>query len=299
MPSCKKLVTTQWVAIAIAMGSLATGRANADTEFSSHTVEAYGSTGMCAGDALTNANEDDDAFDNGFSTYDQQEHWSDAAVDGRDFADSVSFGWGDDDVDPYGTDWADVIFFSGHADSSCTSGSERSYLLMGDDVDGCNMNIAHASGGSRHATWGGTTAGEDAQVLVTFACETTQYCVYTAGAYDALSDSTGQFNLLNGFHGWVAEVSGYQSDLGSYSSDATNNYMGDAWLDWMYDPSVNGSGNDNCPSSIGYGANASERDDFFTYAGWLDFHDNGARTGTGFYKLCSCDPVGGATLPSC
>jgi len=287
------------VAVATAIGCMANGRANAEYEYVAHTVEDYDAYGMCAGSPLSNPHQDAGYFDNGLSGYDQLEHSSDLTVDGRDFTDSVNFGWGADDSDPYGTDFADVIFFSGHAASSCTSGAERSYLVMGDESDGCNIDLAHKTGSSREVTWGGTSSNEDAGVLVTFACETTQYCVYTAGAYDGLSDSTGQFNLLNGFHGLVAEVSGYQSDLSSYSNAATNNYIGDAWLDWMFDSNVNANGDDNCPSSIAYGADASERLDFFSNSGWFDFHNNGSRSGLNFFMLCDCDPAGGAQLPGC
>jgi hypothetical protein len=269
-------------------------------EMVAFTVEAYGSTGMCSGAALTNPNEDDDYFDNGFSAYGQVERWTDAAVDSRDFTDATRFSWGEDDVGPYGTDFSDVIFFSGHAGASCTSGVERAYLYMGDNnpsPEVCQLNVANVTTSARHVTWGGAVAGSEADIFVNFACNTTQYCVWTAGAYDGMS--AGQFNMINGFHGDVAEVSGYQSDLGSYSSAAMYNDIGEAWLDWMYDPNANASGEDNCPTSIGFGENSTEITDFFSYAGWYDFHDTGARTTNKYYRLCGCDPQDGSALPSC
>jgi hypothetical protein len=267
-------------------------------EYVAQSAEAYGTTGMCAGDALTHANEDGTYVDNGLSTYDDLQYWYDFACDGRDFVDPGLETWGADSTAEYGTDWADVMFFSGHSGGSCTSGAQRAWLTPGDDGEGCSMYLAHVTSGSRMMKFGGTTSGSDADVFITFGCATTYYCVFTAGGYSGLSDTTGQFNMLNGFHGDVAEVSGYQADLGSYSTSVVSNDLGDAWLDWMYDPNANGT-EDNCPSSIVYGANTSETDDYYANAGFFDFHDNGSRTLHNFYKICGCDPHNGAALPSC
>jgi hypothetical protein len=280
--------------------ALAAAPVRAEYEFTAHSAEPYGSAGYCGGDALTNANEDALYLDNGMSGYDQLVYQTNLLNDLRDFADSGNHANGDDNLDPTGTDFADVVFYSGHGGASCTSGSERIWMTPGDSTDGCTIYPTHATSSSRHVTFGGTTAGEDAEIFVTFSCNTTQYCVYTASSdpFAGMSAAGGQFNQLNGFHGDVAEVSGYQSDMGSFSNDAIYNGVGDAWMDWMYHPDV-GGGADNCPSVIGWGANTSETDDYFTYSGWLDLHNNGSRGTDKFYRLCGCDPIDGAALPSC
>jgi hypothetical protein len=269
----------------------------AENEFMAHSAETYGSTGACAGDALTNANEDATYLDDGLAGYDQLEYQTNLFFDGRDITDATNFTWGDDDIDPSGSDFADVLFFSGHSGGSCTSPA-RTWITPGDVADGCTIYASHTTSSSRHVTFGGTTTGSELEAFVTFGCATTLYCAFTAGAYAGMSASSGQYNILNGFHGDVAEVSGYQSDLREYSNDAPNDAIGDAWLDWMYDSDV-GGGADNCPSSILWGANSTETDDFFSFSGWFDLHNNGARSTTRFYKLCGCDPINGAALPSC
>jgi hypothetical protein len=276
----------------------ATGRADTAYEFVAISAENYGSSGYCGGDALTNANEDATYIDNGIIGYHQFEYWTNLYFDGRDITDAVNFAWGADETDPSGSDFADIIFISGHAGGSCTAGSERSWFTPGDNIDGCSIYLSHKTSSSRHMTLGGATSGRDAAALITFACQTALYCAYTAGSYDALSRSDGQFNLLNGFHGDVAEVSGYQSDLSEYSWDTLFGAMGDAWLDWMYHPDV-GGGEDNCPSSIGWGANSTEMDDFFNNAAWGSLPSNGSRTTDKFYKICGCNPHNGAALPGC
>jgi hypothetical protein len=286
-----KAIRFGWIAAVCAVAL----EARAENEFVAHSAENYGSSGYCSGDALTNANEDATYLDNGLGGYDQLEYWTNLYNDGRDFADQNNFAWGADENDPAGTDFADVIFFSGHGSGSCSSPA-RAWITPGDNADGCTIYLAHATSASRHVTFGGTVENREAKAFVTFACQTATYCQHTGGAYDAMSQ--GQFNILNGFHGDVAEVAGYQSDLGSYSNAVGTEDIGGAWLDWMYDPDV-GGGADNCPTSIVFGANSSETADYFSHAGWYDFHDNGARTTHTYYRLCGCDPVNGVALPSC
>jgi hypothetical protein len=276
----------------------ATARAETSYEFVAHSAENYGSSGYCSGDPLTNANEDATYVDNGIVFYNQKEFFTNLLFDGRDITDQVNFSWGVDENDPNGSDFADIIFISGHSAGSCTAGSERSWINPGDNADGCAIYLSHKTSSSRHMTLGGATEGRDANAMIIYGCLTTLYCAYTAGSYDALSRSDGQFNLLNGFHGDVAEVSGYQSDLSEYSIDVVYDSMGDAWLDWMYWPDI-GNGEDNCPSSIGWGANTSEMDDFFNNAAWTSLPNNGSRTTDKFYRICGCDPHNGAALPGC
>jgi hypothetical protein len=280
------------------IGAVAT-ESRADNEFVAISAEDYGAAGRCAGDPLSNANEDGLYMDNGFTAYDQREYQTNALYDARDIADQNNFAWGADESDPYGSDFADVVFLSGHSGSSCTTGSERVWVTPGDSSDPtCAPYLAHKTSASRHARLGGVTAGRDADALVTYGCQTTQYCVYTSGAFKGLSATDGQLNMLNGFHGDVAEIAGYQADLGSYSSAAVNNDLGEAWLDYMYG-TWSGGAYENCPSAIGWGANTTETDDFYSNAGWLDFHDTGARTITRYYALCGCDPYNATALPAC
>jgi hypothetical protein len=276
----------------------ATGQAETQYEFVAHSAEPYGTAGYCSGDALTNANEDAGYIDDGMIFYGQLAYWTNLSFDGADLTDAVNFAWGADETDPTGSDFADVVFVSGHSGGNCTSGSERVWITPGDDDDGCNIYLAHKTAASRNITLGGTTEGRDANAMVTYGCMTTHYCVYTAGSFAGLSRSDGQFNLLDGFHGDVAEVSGYQSDLSSYSNDALYGAMGDAWLDWMYSPNI-GTGEENCPSAIGWGSSTTNIDSFYNTAAWHSMPSTGSRTTTKFYRICGCDPHNGSALPGC
>jgi hypothetical protein len=280
--------------------------AKAESEAVTHAVNDYAwtnGTGYCCStcDDLTNALTDASKFNTGgaFATiYDQLTNFQNMGVDGADFTDASQYSGGADSVDPYGTDYADVIFFSGHA--SWSSSGNYAYLVMGDSNPGetCFPRIADDTAVWRHMEFGNGGSGQEADAFVLFACNSAQYEVWEAGGYNLLSHSAGQFNLLNGFHGIVWEISGYQTDLQNYAADARYDAIGDAWIDRMYN---NDGSSDNCPMPILWGANAAETDDYYSNAGWLDFHNTGARSGTlpRIHYICGCDPVDGEALSSC
>lgn len=233
----------------------------------------------------------------GFSGYDQISVNNDLWVDGRDFADSSQYSWGGDYNDPYGSDFADVIFFSGHGD--WRKDSMSSFIVMGDfnSNEDCYPRIADDDPDQRHMEFGNGGAGGEADVFVAFACNTAQWEVYNAGGYTALSAPKGQFNMLNGFHGVLYEVNGINEDVRNYAAAARYDAVGDAWLDYMYDPRTPGAS--NCPMSIAWGANVAEVEDYFHNAGWFDFHNTGARDWVHRFYICGCDPMSGQRMPSC
>lgn len=291
----------------VVVGMLSASAALADQEVVTFAVGDYKQTngaGYCCSTCgeLANPSSDATAFLDGgaFSTlYDQVASYANTGVDGRDFTDATQYAWGDDDIDPSGIDYADVIFFSGHAGWS--SVTDTSHLVMGDDNVGesCTPTLGDDDSGSRHMELGNGGTGEEADIMVLYACNNPQYEVWQLNGYNATSHSSGQFNMINGFHGDVWEVSGYQDDLEGYATDAKWNAIGDAWIDRMYDPR-NAGADDNCPLTLAYGANQSETDDFYVNAGWNDFHDTGSRSGAPrLYYLCGCDPVDGGALPPC
>lgn len=279
--------------------------ASADNEAVTHAVNDYALTngyGYCCStcDDLTHATSDATKFNTGagFATlYDQLNNYTNQGVDGADFTDASQDPVGADSVDPGGTDYADVIFYSGHG--SWDPSGNYSYVVMGDSNTGesCTPRIADDSAVWRHMEFGNGGAGEEADAFVLYSCSSSQHEVWLAGGYNLLSHSAGQFNILNGFHGIVWEITGYQTDLQNYATDARYNNIGDAWIDRMYASNVNGSA-DNCPMPILWGANRTETDDFYINAGWLDFHNTGARSGViprGLW-ICGCDPNDGQAM---
>jgi hypothetical protein len=271
-------------------------------EVVTHAVNQYAQTNgaayCCAGCAeLANPTGDANVFLTGgqfSSNYNQVQQWTNRDVDGRDWVDPAQFAWGADNNDPQGTDFADVIFYSGHGDYG--SAAQESHIFVGDNNAGetCAPRVSDDTPAQRHMAF-----GLDADAFVTFACNTAQHEVWELGGYNALSQAGSQFNMLNGFHGVVWEVSGYQTAIQNYAADAIYDGMGDAWIDRMY---TNRPGaEDNCPVPTNWGANVSETDDYYNNAGWLDLRDTGARSGTlpRIHYVCGCDPQTGEALPAC
>lgn len=281
--------------LALAALALAAHPALADRELVMFTPEQYGASPLCClgCDDLPNAIQDGQHFDNAFADYDVVQQWNNQAVDGENFGEADWLAWGDDESSPTGTDWADVIFYSGHGSRTCSSSAWYSSIVMG-EADKCSPRTAYRSGGGTqgHLRFGGDTPGRDANAYVLFTCQSAHKCVWEEGGYSPMDQ--GQFNILNGFHGLVWEASGYQDDLKDYGYHAKWNDMGDAWLDDLY--RYRYANSSNCPVAILWGANEAEMDDFFENAGWFDFHNTGSHTQTGFYYLKNCNPRDGDKL---
>jgi len=276
--------------------------AHADTEIVTHCVDWYakkhGSGYCCSTCDDLPAQSYCTRFGVGgdfFNIYDQSELWVNQDVDGRDFTDSTQIAWGQDSNDDQGTDFADVIFYSGHG--SWISSVNEVQLTMGQSNAGESCRPTISFDATLHAELGNGGSGEEADVFVSVSCYSGQYEAWSGGGFDLLSHASGQFNMLNGFHGVVWLESGTNTSLGQYAAAARYNGVGDAWLDYMYNG--RGASPDNCPTSLGWGANSVETADYYNNAGWLDFHNNGSRSYYTIQYICGCNPDDGETLPTC
>jgi len=287
---------------AVALVLSITGRAGAGTELVMFTPENYGSAPLCCPgcDDLANPIQDGHHFDNAFGSYDVEQQWTNQQVDGRDFTEAAWLTWGADNNATAGTDWADVIFYSGHGGRVCEPlVGWFSSIVMGDDNsppaggEDCSPLTAWRPGSTNgHIRLGGTTPNEDANAYVLFSCQSAHKCVWEAGGYSPMD--RGQFNVMNGFHGIVWEAVGYQDDLEDYAKDAKWNDIGDAWLDQMYRYRL--AGKNNCPVSVLWGEDEDEITDFYENAGWFDFHNTGDHELSGFLYLDGCNPKEGDKL---
>jgi hypothetical protein len=222
-----------------------------------------------------------------------------AGVDGRDWLDMAVRPWGADAVAPYGTDFADVVFYSGHGQADCSDqyGVYASSITMGAaDVipDPYTQNTETcAPDFESEIRFGNSGGGEEANVLVMLSCQTLQYCVATNGVFDSVVH--GRFNTIVGFHGDADDSSTNVDKVGVYIVSAEWNGIGDDWIDIMnYSPLF---GNQHCGTVLIYGANETECDDQFDYGGYKDFHDTGQLSGSTYYWIQGCDPLGGPELP--
>lgn len=262
------------------------GSASADRELVTFAVEQYGSSPRCCEGCgqLPGLVEMTLAFSEAFSDYDTVERWFNQAVDGRDFTDPDLNPNGADNQSPRGTDWADVIFYTGHGGRQC--GDRPRWVPTMGDSEMCRPRT------DLDMRFGGSSADRDANAMVTFSCQSAHRCVWESGGYDNLD--AGSFNIWNGFHGTTWLGAGTAQAIRNYGRDARHNDIGDAWLDDMFRSSS--SHEPSCPVSIVWGSNEAQAEEFFDDAGWKDFHDVGAHNVSMFFFIQGCDPRNGEKL---
>jgi hypothetical protein len=221
--------------------------------------------------------------------YDQVEFNDNSSVDGKDWTDSGSYNWGRDEVDPQGTDFADVVFYAGHGGHHCDSYGYYSSIVMG-DFDTSDSRC-----------WANTTtnmvfgdSGGDANILLFASCRTAQYCVWDHGGYSRMLN--GNANIMNGFHGEGTDSLYAAAKYTEYVSDAETSGLGDDWVDLL---SGSGISRDICATSVIYGSSRANRDNQYNNGGFMDFIGTGSHTGSTIYYMCNCDPDDGEELPDC
>lgn len=272
--------------------------AHAEWEGATFGVEDYNGTGLCCYgcDDLEFPKNDAAWVRDGLMNigFDQVQLNQDGGVDGRDWMDNHVHAIGDDNIDPYGTDFANVVFYSGHGSCSCGP-NYYSEIVMGDDNPGeaCLPNtkthIRLANGGDN----------EETQVMILAACQSMQYCVWQNGGYSSVDagGSGDRFTTYDGFHGLSYDYSDLQSQLKSYVEDSENNGIGANWVADLTD--LNYFSDDQCATTMIRGSSSSTRDNQYSNGGFQDPKDTGSHTGSTFYYICGCDPDDGEVLPSC
>lgn len=216
------------------------------------------------------------------------ETWTNLAVDGRDFTDGDEYIWGDDDYDPYATDWADVIWYRGHSGYSCSTGAYYSSFLMGDDDETCSPNTRD------HIRWGVGSSNEEINIAVMFSCYSSQKCVWINDGYYSSNDG-GWFAIWLGFHGVMQHTTAQPAQFESYIQGAEEDGVADDFIDWFNDIR-DGADNDMCALPIVFGSNSTLRGSIYTYMGFKDFKDPVSVNASTGWAIPGCDPEGGPEL---
>ena len=266
--------------------------ARAEYEGATFGVENYGGTGQCDQDHLTQCRNDASAVSDALDAlgYEQTEYSIDSNVDSSDFADSALFpAWGLDETDPTGTDFADVIFFSGHGDRECSGGYHYSTIILGDS-NGTNACAFRLDTNMRLSDSGG-----DADVMILAGCQTNQKCVWEGSGYDPLVWGSTQFDTLNGFHGLSWDNDTNTGWYSSYVAAAEVSGLGDDWLDWLTDAAWYYP-EDQCATTVTWGHTTGDCDLIFDDAGFKDFKDTHPIYVSKYYHISPCDPEDGEAL---
>ena len=266
---------------------------------------------ICGGDDLSYGTTAATSFYDGLGdiSYDQRRLNTDAGVDASDFTDNNAFPtWGGDDYDPYGTDFADVMFVSTHGEA-WESPYFFSRIDAGDWVSGqtpaqvCqprtarNYNATPPSAAYHHMRFGNGGDNEELNVAYFNACQVLQYSLYAAhGMFDLDAGGTGaELAMVAGFHGY-ANVGYWEAhSFDGYVSGAENDGIGDDWVD-QYTDIGGGSNDDDCAVVIVYGSLDAYKDAMFYNGGFKDFRETGLHSSSDYWRISGCDPDGGPSL---
>ncbi len=189
----------------------------------------------------------------------------------------------DDSRGNYGADNVDVAFIHTHGGHVANT---NSFLLMGNDSYDCYVYT------DDNMFW-----DDDLDIAIVKACQSGDRGVWLNGGYrQQFTESGSTMTMWNAFHGDSAcgsFVKGYVED---YAEDSDFNGVGENWIDEAYDDD-NDANEDDCPTSIVFGASSGDREHMYEYGGWRDREDTGDKTGSTIFYVSGCDPSNGTVLP--
>jgi hypothetical protein len=147
---------------------------HADTESVSFGVNQDGISGYCGGEDLDYQHLNAQAFmaaTRDHAGYDAHIVWTGLATDWEDFVE----GYGDEDW-PYGTDWADVVFFGGHGAAHCPGSGARHGILVPGDAGPSNSCTIRLGGSTTNVKFAAGGANSDTNFLMMHSSESLKFC---------------------------------------------------------------------------------------------------------------------------
>ena len=222
--------------------------------------------------------------------YAQTELYRNQSVDGADFTDSTRFpDTGGDDVDPWGTDFADAIFLASHSSAVCSGSTFESSFGMGEE---------HPDQTCWPTTQREMRFGDaDADVAILFSCQSVQKCVWDANHYSRMSAPSGSLSMVMGFHGEMYLNSEANGRLDDYLSDTKMHNIGEYWVDYLTDiQGLPWEQPDVCATIAMWGNTDAEIHTMYDHGGFMDFWPTGRHNRAAFYYWDECDPHGGEEL---
>jgi hypothetical protein len=283
--------------------------AQAEYESVAHAVRLYGDEEgrcFCQDEASKPCSEPTiwetyaNTFDNRMTTtmsYAQTEKFFNMSVDPQDFIDPAlevmgpGVPYGLDNDDPYGTDFADVIFYAGHGNHGCSTAEGWNFeFAMGQQHGGSGQPWEYCwLRTDKHLRWGNS----DANAAILFSCSSVHRCVWNAGGYDAMA--VGQFNMLIGFHGSMLLSGTNNSLLDAYLSGTAYEGIIEDWVEEVTQIK-SGSNNDECATGIVFGPTKAERDNVALHGGYRDLITTPSSNNSSFWYIDGCDPDDGEAL---
>lgn len=214
--------------------------------------------------------------------YDYSRVWFNGDVDPEDFIDSYAA----EETYPTGTDWADVVFFNGHAGSTCSSGpTSYTTLLTGDDLGvDCHVTLGTAMNEVEFGENAATSS--DANMFIMHASNSLAWCVVEDGIiFEIDAGGTGtQFTMLGGFHNSPWNEASNKSEAEAYIGNSINSQLGE---NFIYTLALGqGDSNRECTSMVITSSSLTNANTLFFYGGFKDFKSTGTHTQHWYYSNC-------------
>lgn len=232
----------------------------------------------------------DNVFDDWqfFGNWDESHDYSNQGVDPADFADADLVSWGDDGLDVFGADDADVAYISSHGSQTCDSTNGwHSFQRMGD---------VHSGQDCTPETYDDDAIGkmfvgdEDMEILVADSCNSVQNCVWDNDGYNDFNGTS--LRMIAGYNGLSVDSYDQQNAAFNYFDATRLTGAGDHWLDHRYLSNWNGT-DDQCPVVIVYASDTTTATDFYNNAGMGDRFSTGTVAVLQRHRLTGCVPADG------
>lgn len=251
------------------------------------------SYGECSAESHDVHTETAAAFAQVFTSMVSQGTWSEVIthnnkdVEGRHWTDGGKSSAGRDEQTNWGADETDVLYLHTHGGHN----EAEAYVafLMGDSAYACTVNSRD------HMSWG--NLGADLDIAVIKACQAGDFKVWQAGGFWRMikAGTSNTLSMWNSFHGDSSCGSNVTSYVEDYSEDSVNDGVGENWLDEAYDSGW--FGDDDCPTSIIFGPDATANANYYTYGGWRDRREGNVKNYSTIYYMSECEPSNGIELP--
>ena len=276
-------------------------------EMHTYGVEAFGADPECCdacGVIPWSIDASDKVFDD-FSDFIDDSDWdvarsnNNAAVDPEDWIDDDEDpSFGDDNVDPWGADSADVAFIFTHGTSDCFSdgtGDQLSFVMGVFNDEGTYSDMCSPDS---NGEWRFGDDSDDLEIVVNDACHGADTCAWDNGAF-SLTNTTGlrgtDLRMYLGFHGVGYSSPGTPGEMNAYVTTSLTSGIGSHWLSERVWIGILGN-DDQCPVAITFGTTTTDATSFHNSGGFADRFNNTPHAVHRRVFIDDCDPAEGGAM---
>ncbi len=210
--------------------------------------------------------------------------------DGLDVVDGAFMAGGDQyggDWGVYGVDRFDVVFFNGHGAWNPVNPVKGTMFLAGNPYYTATFDCRPWTSQMSFGNGGGN---QELKAMIAHSCNSLEYEVWEAHGMDSVRGGS-TFNIWNGWHGGMNWGSTMLADFKTFLKNVKYDGLGLKWVTVMSNLWGGAGGdNDECATTLLFGANDSEISNVFYYSGLKDFRPSGWWGISKVAAMIGCDP---------